>query len=47
MAVTAVSASNTVSAPVNTIGTVVTFKVEHFNFDEMESETIGEGIQPK
>ncbi|MGB2759346.1 MAG: hypothetical protein WBC58_05260 [Maribacter stanieri] len=38
-------AGTTANAQVNTIDSVATSKVQHFNFDEMESETIGEGIQ--
>ncbi|SIS72564.1 Cupin domain-containing protein [Zobellia uliginosa] len=47
LAVIALFASNTVYAQVNTIDSVATSKVQHFNFDEMESETIGEGIKRK
>ncbi|MDO7173544.1 cupin domain-containing protein [Mariniflexile sp. AS56] len=39
--------SNAVVAQVNTIDSVATSKVQHFNFDDMESETIGEGIKRK
>ncbi|WP_418513211.1 cupin domain-containing protein [Corallibacter sp.] len=35
------------SAQVTTIYSVATSKVQHFNFDEMESETIGKGIKRK
>ena len=45
LAVTAFFASNTANAQVNSIDSIATSKVQHFNFDEMESETIGEGIQ--
>ncbi|WFO16553.1 hypothetical protein M601_001695 [Cellulophaga baltica 4] len=47
LAVTAFFASNTANAQVNTIDSLATSKVQHFNFDNMESETIGEGIQRK
>ncbi|MDO6492505.1 MULTISPECIES: cupin domain-containing protein [unclassified Cellulophaga] len=47
LAVIALSASNTANAQVNTIDSVATSKVQHFNFDEMESETIGKGIKRK
>ncbi|PKB44407.1 Cupin domain-containing protein [Cellulophaga sp. RHA19] len=47
LAVIALSASNTANAQVNTIDSVATSKVQHFNFDQMESETIGKGIKRK
>ena len=47
VAVTAFFASNTANAQVNTIDSLATSKVQHFNFDDMESETIGEGIKRK
>lgn len=43
--IAAIFAGTTANAQVNTIDSVATSKVQHFNFDEMESETIGEGIQ--
>ena len=47
LAVTAIIASNTVTAQVTTMDSVATSKVQHFNFDDMESETIGKGIKRK
>ena len=47
LAIIALFASNTANAHVNTIDSIATSKVQHFNFDEMESETIGEGIKRK
>lgn len=47
LAVTAIIACNTVTAQVTTIDSVATSKVQHFNFDNMESETIGKGIKRK
>ncbi|WP_366185836.1 cupin domain-containing protein [Flavobacterium ovatum] len=47
LAVTAFFSSNTAKAQVNTIDSVATSKVQHFNFDKMKSETIGDGIQRK
>ncbi|MGJ8734420.1 MAG: cupin domain-containing protein [Cellulophaga sp.] len=47
LAVIAFFASNTANAQVNTIDSVATSKVQHFNFDQMESETIGKGIKRK
>ncbi|MEZ7505499.1 hypothetical protein [Flavobacterium sp. Arc2] len=47
LALTAILTSNTVNALVKTIDSVATSKVQHFNFDKMKSETIGEGIQRK
>lgn len=38
---------NNVNAQVTTIDSIATSKVQHFNFDEMKSETIGNGIQRK
>lgn len=35
------------SGQVTTIDSVATSKVQHFNFDDMSSETIGEGIKRK
>lgn len=35
------------NAQVTTIDSVATSKVQHFNFDEMQSETIGKGIKRK
>ena len=37
----------TVNAQVTTIDSLATSKVQHFNFDDMESENISEGIQRK
>ncbi|MGS0528121.1 cupin domain-containing protein [Zobellia nedashkovskayae] len=45
--IAAIFAGATANAQVNTIDSVATSKVQHFNFDKMESETIGEGIQRK
>lgn len=45
--IASIFAGTTANAQVNTIDSVATLKVQHFNFDEMESETIGEGIQRK
>jgi len=39
--------SNTTNAQVTTIDSVATSKVQHFNFNNMASETIGEGIKRK
>ncbi|SIQ65236.1 cupin domain-containing protein [Maribacter ulvicola] len=47
LAVIALFVSKTTTAQVNTIESVANLKVQHFNFDEMESETIGEGIKRK
>ncbi|MEZ7500186.1 hypothetical protein QO200_15735 [Flavobacterium sp. Arc3] len=47
LALTAILTSNTVNALVKTIDSVATSKVQHFNFDKMKLETIGEGIQRK
>ncbi|CAM4374270.1 cupin domain-containing protein [Zobellia nedashkovskayae] len=47
LAVTALCVNVTANAQVNTIDSVATTKVQHFNFDDMQSETIGEGIQRK
>lgn len=47
VAITALFISTTANAQVNTIDSVATSKVQHFNFDEMESESIGEGIKRK
>lgn len=47
LTITALFANNTVRAQVNTIDSVATSKVQHFNFNEMESESIGKGIQRK
>lgn len=47
VAITALFISTTANAQVNTIDSVATSKVQHFNFDEMESEFIGEGIKRK
>jgi len=47
LAIAVLLGSINVNAQVNTIDSVATSKVQHFNFDEMESETIGEGIQRK
>ena len=47
VAVTTLFASNTANLQVNTIDSVATSKVQNFNFDEMESETIGKGIKRK
>lgn len=47
VAVTALFISTTVNAQVTTIDSVTTSKVQHFNFDEMETESIGEGIKRK
>ena len=47
VAVTALFASNSANAQVNTIDSVATSKVQHFNFDDMASETIGKGIKRK
>ncbi|NRS90102.1 quercetin dioxygenase-like cupin family protein [Flavobacterium sp. 7E] len=44
--ISAFSVQNT-AAQVNTIDSVATSKVQHFNFDKMKSETIGDGIQRK
>ncbi len=47
MVIVVLSAGTTVNAQVSTIDSVATSKVQHFNFDEMASETIVEGIQRK
>tara|TARA_R110000764_G_scaffold42264_7_gene95081 strand:+ start:43 stop:516 length:474 start_codon:yes stop_codon:yes gene_type:complete len=47
VAVTALFISTTVNAQVTTIDSVTTSKVQHFNFDEMETESLGEGIKRK
>ena len=47
LAVTTMLVSNTVNAQVTTIDSLSTSKVQHFNFDKMESETIGKGIKRK
>ncbi|WP_405397001.1 cupin domain-containing protein [Maribacter sp. Asnod2-G09] len=47
VAITALFISSTANAQVNTIDSVATSQVQHFNFDEMESESIGEGIKRK
>lgn len=47
LVIAAIYASTTANAQVTTIDAVATSKVQHFNFDEMASETIGEGIQRK
>ncbi|AIM61666.1 cupin [Cellulophaga lytica] len=47
VAITALFINTTANAQVNTIDSVATSKVQHFNFDEMESESIGEGIKRK
>lgn len=47
VAITALFISTTANAQVNTLDSVATSKVQHFNFDEMESESIGEGIKRK
>ncbi|CAM4323209.1 cupin domain-containing protein [Zobellia roscoffensis] len=47
VAITALFISTTANAQVNTIDSVATSKVQHFNFDEMEPESIGEGIKRK
>ncbi|WP_418639472.1 cupin domain-containing protein [Winogradskyella sp.] len=47
VAVTALFVGNTANAQVNTKDTIATSKVQHFNFDDMASETIGKGIQRK
>lgn len=39
--------NNTADAQVTTIDSVATLKVQHFNFDDMASETIGNGIKRK
>jgi len=47
LAIAAIYTCTTANAQVNTIDSVATSKVQHFNFDEMESATIGDGIQRK
>ena len=47
LVVTALFVGNTANAQVTTKDSIVTSKVQHFNFDDMESETIGEGIKRK
>lgn len=47
IAVTALFISTTANAQVTIKDSLVTSKVQHFNFDEMESETIGKGIKRK
>ncbi|WP_418637273.1 hypothetical protein [Winogradskyella sp.] len=47
VAVTALFVGNTANAQVTTKDTIATSKVQHFNFDDMASETIGKGIQRK
>jgi len=47
LVIVVLSAGTTVNAQVSTIDSVATSKVQHFNFDEMASETIVEGIQRK
>ncbi|RED43888.1 hypothetical protein DFQ10_10477 [Winogradskyella eximia] len=46
-AITTLFVSHTANAQVTTKDSIATSKVQHFNFDNMESETIGEGIQRK
>lgn len=47
LAVTVLFVGNTANAQVTTKDSIATSKVQHFNFDDMESETIGEGIKRK
>ncbi|MEM5564718.1 cupin domain-containing protein [Psychroserpens sp. AS72] len=47
LSITILFVSHTVNAQVTTIDSVATSKVQHFDFDKMESETIGEGIKRK
>jgi len=46
-AVTVLFLCDSANAQVTTKDSIATSKVQHFNFDDMESETIGEGIQRK
>ena len=47
LVIAALYAGTTANAQVTTIDSIATSKVQHFNFDEMASETIGEGIKRK
>ncbi|MBU3024925.1 cupin domain-containing protein [Zobellia galactanivorans] len=47
LVIAALYTGTTANAQVTTIDSIATSKVQHFNFDEMASETIGEGIKRK